>query len=71
MEKRITMMELDDYIQRMNRARNLDEILETLKKQTARMGFEKLTYWVRWPSFETKRPIFITTYPQKFIDHYL
>jgi LuxR family transcriptional regulator, activator of conjugal transfer of Ti plasmids len=67
----LTFEELDSYIREMDEAVNLNEIFAILQKQIQKFGFEKLTYWVRWPSFETKHPIFITTYPRCFIDHYL
>lgn len=70
-KSRITFEELDNYIAAINAATDLDEILDILQKQVSAFGFGKLTYWLRWPSQETKRPIFISTYPVEFIDHYL
>jgi DNA-binding CsgD family transcriptional regulator len=69
--KRLTFEELDGYFSAIDKAETLDEILATLRKQIRIFGFERLTYWVRWPSFETKHPVFITTYPTSFINHYL
>lgn len=71
MRGRLTFEELDSYINAINAANTLDDILGILQRQIVVFGFEKLTYWVRWPSFETKKPVFISTYPSRFIEHYL
>lgn len=71
MDKRLTLDEIDNYIAAIDHAQTLDEIFQLLQSQIERFGFEKCTYWVRWPSFETKNPVFISSYPKIFIDHYL
>jgi len=68
---RITFEELDSYIAAINGATDLDEILNILQKQINIFGFDKLTYWLRWPSKETKEPVFISSYPLKYIEHYI
>lgn len=70
-KQRITFEELDNYIAAINGAGNLDEILGILQKQVNLLGFDRLTYWLRWPSKEAKQPVFISTYPIQFIDHYI
>ena len=71
MVDRLTFETLDNYIDAIDRAFDLDQILEVLQKQVNTFGFDRLTYWVRWPSFETKKPVYISTYPVHFIEHYI
>ena len=70
-KQRITFDELESYIRAIDRATDLESILNILQKQIEIFGFNRMTYWVRWPSFETKKPVFISTYPDVFINHYL
>ncbi|MCL4678901.1 MAG: autoinducer binding domain-containing protein [Alphaproteobacteria bacterium] len=70
-KERITFEQIDSFILAIDRATNLDQIPGILEKQIQTMGFDKFTYWLRWPSQEQKRPIFISTYPEKFIEHYI
>lgn len=67
---RITLQEVDNYIEAINRAEDLDQIFSILQKQINVLGFEKMTYWLRWHRKDTRRPVLISSYPEKFLDHY-
>ena len=62
---------VDLYLNDINSAKSLDDILLILQKQISRFGFDKFTYWLRWPSSGKQKPIYISTYPDKFVDHYI
>lgn len=68
---RMTFEQIESYLLRINCAKDLDEILRIVQKQVQIFGFDRFTYWLRWPSTETQKPIFISTYPEQFIDHYI
>lgn len=63
--------EIDSYILEMDRADALDQILGILKKQVLRIGFEKFTYWLLWPSEGPRVPLYLTSYPTDWTKHYL
>ncbi len=63
--------ELDRYISALGDAEDIDHIIRVLQKQVKRLGFEKMAYWLRWHKQEAKEPIILSTYPQKFLDHYV
>ncbi len=70
-KSRSTFEELDQFIVAVDQSETLDQILNILQKQIQKIGFDRFTYWLRWPSQESRKPIFISTYPDKFIDHYI
>lgn len=70
-KKRITFDELDSYISAINAAEDLDQVLDVLQKQINKFGLGKLSYWLRWSGHENNEPIFLSTYPDNFIEHYL
>lgn len=69
--KRITFEELDNYILAIDTASDLDGILTILQKQIRKFGFDSFTYWLRWSNADAKEPIYISTYPEQFINHYI
>ncbi len=69
--KRISFEELDSFLLAIDKSNSLDEILVILQKQIEKFGFDRFTYWLRWANNDQKEPIGITTYPEKFIDHYI
>jgi len=71
LKPKIPLEELDDYIRRINQASSVDEIIEILQSQIKRLGFDKMTYWLRWHHHETNKPIFFSTYSKKYQDHYV
>lgn len=70
-KERTTFEQIDSYILAIDQAHSIDKIAALLQKQVQSMGFDHFTYWLRWPSQEQKRPIFISTYPDSFINHYI
>ncbi len=66
-----TFEEMDRVISAIEGAKNLDQILEILQTQIQSMGFDRFTYWLRWPSKQEKKPVFLTTYPRDFVDYYV
>lgn len=70
-KRRILFEDLESFINKIDGADELNEILNILQQQVSFYGFEKVTYWLRWPSKENKPPIFLSTYPEKFINHYI
>ncbi len=68
---KLTFEDLDNYLLAIDRSKTFDEIIDTLQKQINFFGFERFTYWLRWANSDDRKPVFISTYPQKFIDHYV
>ena len=68
---RIIFEELDSFIREIDSSKELDGILNVLQRQVNKLGFDKVTYWLRWPSKEKREPIFLSTYPTKFVEHYI
>lgn len=65
-----SLEDLDSFLLSIDCAQSLDEILSLLQKTIQALGFERFTYWLRWSGTD-KEPIALTTYPDKFIEHYL
>ena len=68
---KFTFEHLDTYLLAIDRTDKLDDVIDILQKQINFFGFERFTYWLRWANSENRQPVFISTYPQKFIDHYV
>ena len=66
-----TLDQLERFISQINKAQNQNQVIEILQKQINVMGFDKMTYWLRWHSQETKKPILLSTYPGVFLEHYV
>lgn len=62
--------ELDYYISQINGAKTLEEVLSILQKQINVLGFDRMTYWLRWHKQESPKPVLLSTYPSNFLDHY-
>jgi len=71
MLNRLTFEELDNYLSAIRRASELDQIIDILHRQINIFGFEYFTYWLRWADTEEREPVFLSTYPDKFIEHYI
>ncbi len=69
--RKITFEEIETYLVDISGCKNLDEILKVLQKQVQNYGFDRFTYWLRWPTSEDHQPIFISTYPDQFINQYV
>lgn len=67
---RITLQEIDNYIEAINRASDFDQVLDLLQRQINILGFEKMTYWLRWHRNDTRNPVLLSTYPEKFLKYY-
>ena len=68
---RLTFEEIETYLLSINSCKTLDEILAVLQKQIRFYGFDRFTYWLRWPTSDTHQPVFISTYPDSFIEQYV
>lgn len=68
---RLSLEELELFINNIQCAKDLEQIFNILQKQINILGFEKMTYWLRWHRSESKKPILITSYPEKFVEHYI
>ncbi len=71
MRKRLLYEELDQFIKNIDASNDLDRVLNVMQSQVKILGFDRLTYWLRWPNKEKKDPIFLSTYPDEYITHYI
>lgn len=63
--------EIDKFIKEVDQATDLGQIVDILKEQVQRLGFEYFTYWLLWPSEGPRRPLYLTNYPGDWTEHYL
>lgn len=69
--QRLTFEEIESFLVSITACDDLDQILHTLQKQIRYFGFDRFTYWLRWPTSDEHEPIFISTYPDQFIEQYI
>ncbi len=62
---------IERFIQDVNAAGNLEDILACLRRQIERLGFERFTYELMWPDGGARKPLFITSYPADWINRYI
>jgi DNA-binding CsgD family transcriptional regulator len=71
LNKRLEFDTIDSYVKDIDHCTTLDEIHKLLNIQIKKLGFDFYTYWLRWPSRTRKEPVFLSTYPDKFIQYYV
>ncbi len=69
--QRLTFEEIESKILDLDMCENLDQILSVLQEQIRFFGFDTFTYWLRWPTSDGQEPLFISTYPEQFIERYI
>lgn len=67
----LTFEQIETYLTKINSCQSLDEILHVLQKQIRFFGFDRFTYWLRWSSSDNREPLFISTYPDSFVEQYV
>jgi|GEM_PF-1693027 DNA-binding CsgD family transcriptional regulator len=71
MRQRSTFDELDVFISAVESCTDIEQVMILLQGRMNYLGFEKSAYWLRWPYQENRAPIFLTTYPDSFVGHYI
>ncbi len=68
---KLTFEEIESKILDLDLCENLDQILSVLQRYITFLGFDSFTYWLRWPTSDAQEPLFISTYPDQFIEQYI
>lgn len=61
---------VEEFIENMNSAKDLDEIFKVLTKRMHELQFERFSYWLIWPPEGPIKPLCITNYPEDWGQHY-
>ena len=62
---------IDRFIADIDASRHLDDVFVALRQQMERLGFERFTYWLLCPEHGPRRPIYISSYPQEWVNRYV
>lgn len=62
---------IEEFIGDMDGAATLDHAFLVLRKQVERLGFEMFSYWLLWPPEGPRTPLYVTSYPASWTEHYL
>lgn len=62
---------INEYIERINNADDFNELLVIFQSQIEQLGFNKFTYWMMWPPFGPRRPLYISSFREDYSEHYV
>lgn len=65
------LTEIDDFIQKMDSTENLDSILNIIRPQVERLGFERFAYWLIWSPEGPRVPLYFNSYPTEWLKQYI
>jgi LuxR family transcriptional regulator, activator of conjugal transfer of Ti plasmids len=67
----VYLANVDEFITSIDSTINTDEVFAYLQKYTERLGFESYAYEILYAPNKSINPIFATSYPKDWIEHYI
>ena len=62
---------VDRFIADIDSSKNIDNVFGALRNHLERLGFPRFSYWLLSPEHGPRHPLFISSYPEEWLNRYV